>query len=584
MKTKIAFKLSLVLAVSLSAMAGQTITPTPTPAGRIKIVLVGDSTVTDNAGWGLGFKQFLTADAECINTSRGGRSSMSFMKEGRWTNALALKGDYYLIQFGHNNEPGKPGRSTDMATYVANLKQYVDDARAIGASPILVTPLTRRQWDKDHPGKIKSSLASYAEEVRRIGAEKHVPVVDLQARSIELCESLGPEKCLEFSPPKVVDGTNTGGFDGTHLNTNGYVLFARLVVDELRKNVPSLTPLLRTEPLEAHPVPAEAKYDAVVSADGSGTHTTVQDAIAAAPDHGTKTFTILIKPGVYDGPFLVPKEKTHVRLVGEEMDNTVLTWPYNVNDRGTNQHYQFDPGLVVVGKDFSAKNLTIRNTSGDHGQALAVRVDSDRAVFDNCRLLGWQDTLMVNRGRQYFTNCFIEGRVDFIYGDGMAVFGGCTIHSKNGGYLTAASTPESQPFGFVFIGCKLTGDPAPWVDPTGKIPTKPSTNPMAYLGRPWRPFGSVTFIHCEMGAHIRPEGWHNWGKVENEKTARFAEYGCTGPGANLAARVGWMKQLSEEEAKVYTVKSILQGSDGWDPRPAGGRGGRSGLAESNPSR
>jgi polygalacturonase len=224
---------------------------------KIKIILVGDSTVTDNAGWGLGFKLFLNPDqVELINTSRGGRSSQSFMTEGRWTNALALHGDYYLIQFGHNNEPGKPGRSTDMATFVANMQQYVDDARAIGAKPILVTPLTRRQWDKEHPGKIKSSLAPYAEEVRKIGVEKNVPVVDLQARSIELCESLGPEKCLEFSPLKTnADGTIA--YDGTHLSGMGRVLIARLVVEYLRKVVPELSPVLRTEPLNANPLASE---------------------------------------------------------------------------------------------------------------------------------------------------------------------------------------------------------------------------------------------------------------------------------------------------------------------------------------
>jgi pectinesterase len=248
MKLKAAIGLAISLLFACTVLGNET---NATPR-KIKIVLVGDSTVTDSAGWGLGFKQFLTDGAECINTSRGGRSSQSFMTEGRWTNALALKGDYYLVQFGHNNEPGKPGRSTDMPTFVANMRQYVDDARAIGAIPILVTPLTRRQWDKEHPGKIKSSLAPYAEEVRKIAVEKKVALVDLQARSIELCESLGPEKCLEFSPTKTVDGKQA--YDGTHLKGSGYVLFARLVVDELRKNVPKLRPYLRTEPVDAHPV------------------------------------------------------------------------------------------------------------------------------------------------------------------------------------------------------------------------------------------------------------------------------------------------------------------------------------------
>lgn len=217
------------------------------PAGghKIKIILVGDSTETDKSGWGLGFKELLTDRAECVNTAAGGRSSKSFMDEGKWTNALALKGDYYLIQFGHNNEPGKPGRSTDMPTYVSNMVQYVEDTRAIGAKPILVTPLSRRQWDKAHPGKIKSSLAPYAEDVKQIGAEKHVPVVDLHARSKDLYEAWGREKCLSFSPLKTVDGTNA--VDNTHLNAEGSRIFAELVVEELRKVAPELSPCFKSE-------------------------------------------------------------------------------------------------------------------------------------------------------------------------------------------------------------------------------------------------------------------------------------------------------------------------------------------------
>jgi pectinesterase len=295
---------------------------------KIKIILVGDSTVNDGSGWGLGFKQFLNDQAECINTAKNGRSSMSFMREGLWTNALALKGDYYLIQFGHNNEPGKPGRSTDMATFVANMEQYVDEARAIGAKPVLVTPLTRRQWDKANPGKIKSTLEPYAAEVRKIAAAKNVPLVDLHARSIELVESLGPEKCLEFSPPKVVDGKP--GYDGTHLKANGGVIFARIVVAELRKAVPELAAALRDEPVNANPIPVDAAYNAVVSADGAGTHTNIQSAIAAAPDNGTNTFSILIKAGVYQGQFIVPTTKTHLKLVGEDLEHTVLTYSLNM--------------------------------------------------------------------------------------------------------------------------------------------------------------------------------------------------------------------------------------------------------------
>lgn len=552
-----------ILAVGLSAMAASA--AGDTAAKQITIVLVGDSTVTDNAGWGLGFKQFLDpGKVRLINTSRGGRSSMSFMKEGRWTNALALHGDYYLIQFGHNNEPGKPGRSTDMPTFVANMEQYVDDARAIGAKPILVTPLTRRQWDKDHPGKIKSSLAPYAEEVRKIAAQKNVPLVDLQARSIELCESLGPEKCLEFSPIKSVENGKTN-YDGTHLRGKGYVMFARLVVDELRKNAPELGPVLRDQPLNDIPVPMEAQYDAVVSADGSGTHTTIQAAIATAPDDSPNPFKILVKPGVYQGQFMIPKNKQHVRLIGEELDNTILTWPYNVNDRKGMATYPFDPGTIVLANDFQAENLTIQNTSGDHGQALALRVDGDRDVFDHCRILGWQDTLMVNNGRQYFTNCYIAGRVDFIYGSGTAVFDHCEIHSRNGGHITAASTPPDRPFGFVFLECHLTGDSQPWMNSTNPVIGGAAKKVYADLGRPWRPYASVTYLNCDMDAHIRPAGWNNWGNITNETTARYAEYNSTGPGANPEKRVKWARQLSAGEAGNFTVETIFGGADAWKP-------------------
>jgi pectinesterase len=536
-----------------------------TNAAPIKIILIGDSTMTDSAGWGLGFRQFLVpGKVDLINASRGGRSSMSYMKEGRWTNALALHGDYYVIQFGHNNEPGKPGRSTDMATFVANMKQYVDDARAIGAQPVLITPLVRRQWASGSDHKINSSLAPYAEEVRKIAAEKHVPLVDLHERSKELCESLGRKKCLEFSPIKTVNGTKA--FDHTHLTGMGHVMFARLVVEELRRAAPALAPVLLAEPLNANPEPGDAKFDAVVSADGSGTQTNLQDAIDAAPDNGSTPFTILIKPGIYQGQFIVPPAKRHLKLIGEETENTILTGSLNQNEpssSGGKIRYN-NASVVVLGDDFQARNITFQNTSGDHGQALALRADGDREVFNHCRFLGWQDTLLVNRGRYYFTNCYVEGRVDFIYGSATAVFDHCEIHSKNGGHITAADTPKDQPFGFVFMNCRLTGDPKPWISAAG-ISVNTNSPPLADLGRPWRPYASVTYLNCEMGAHIRPEGWNNWRNPTNELTARYSEYHSTGPGANPTARFKWTHQLTDEEASAFTIENIFGGTDHWKP-------------------
>jgi pectinesterase len=310
---------------------------------------------------------------------------------------------------------------------------------------------------------------------------------------------------------------------------------------------------------------AENKYDAVVSEDGSGMHTNIQPVMDAAPDNGTNWFTILVKPGVYKGPFMIPHTKRFVRIIGEEMEKTVLTWPYNVNDRKPLATYPFDPGMVVAANDFCAENLTIENTSGDHGQALALRVDADRVVFNHCRILGWQDTLMVNNGRQYFTNCYIAGRVDFIYGSATAVFDHCEIHSRNGGHVTAASTPQDQPYGLVFFNCKLTGDATPWVSPTNTITPSSPKKVMADLGRPWRPYASVTYLNCWMGDHIKPEGWNNWRNPTNELTARFSEYDSTGPGANPAARVKWSRQLTGADIGALTVENILRGSDGWKP-------------------
>ncbi|WP_417851661.1 rhamnogalacturonan acetylesterase [Thalassoglobus sp.] len=202
----------------------------------VTIVLAGDSTVTDTAGWGKGFSDLLNEKAKCVNLSAGGRSSKSFRAEGRWQKCLDLKPDYILIQFGHNDQPGKgEARETDPATtYPEFLKQYVIESREIGATPILITSLTRRRFNEQ--GKITSTLTPYVAAVKKVGKELNVPVVDLHTRSIELCEKLGPEKCIEISyeQPK-------GGLDRTHLNTKGAQLTAPLIVDELDKVAPEMS-------------------------------------------------------------------------------------------------------------------------------------------------------------------------------------------------------------------------------------------------------------------------------------------------------------------------------------------------------
>jgi pectinesterase len=305
----------------------------------------------------------------------------------------------------------------------------------------------------------------------------------------------------------------------------------------------------------------------IVAQDGSGDFKTMQDAIAAVPDDSPDRIIIHIKPGIYEGQILLPKSKSNVTFEGEERDDSILTYSLNVIDpRPADIESQFKgTGVVVLGDDFRAENVTFRNVSGDHGQALALRIDGDRAIVNHCNLSGWQDTLMINRGRQYFHDCYIEGRVDFIYGSATAVFDDCEIHSKNGGHVTAASTPQDHPFGFVFLHCKLTGDAIPWISLTNPSTRPARVTPMADLGRPWRPYAAVAYIQCEIGGHIKPAGWNNWGKTSNEQTARYSEYQCTGPGADRSERVPWSRELTDDEAGKYAIENILSGDDGWKP-------------------
>lgn len=207
----------------------------------VEIVLVGDSTVNDEGGWGLGLAAYLDRDVTLTNLAKNGRSTKSFVAEGLWDEALAAAGDYYLIQFGHNDEPGKPGRSTEIEEYRANLLRFVSDVRAAKGVPILVTPLVRRTFTD--AGKIDSSLDARAEIVREITRSKKVPLVELHDRSLALCEQLGPEGCEAFNPRK-----SDGSIDRTHLTPAAATAFGALVADELRRGVPELESKLTVEP------------------------------------------------------------------------------------------------------------------------------------------------------------------------------------------------------------------------------------------------------------------------------------------------------------------------------------------------
>ena len=293
--------------------------------------------------------------------------------------------------------------------------------------------------------------------------------------------------------------------------------------------------------------------DFVVAKDGSGDFQNVQEAIMAVPDFRKNVTTIYIKNGIYKEKLILPASKTNVRFIGEDVEKTVLThddYASKKNRFGEEMGTTGSTSFYVFGDDFKAENITFENSAGPVGQAVAVRIDGDRVMFENCRFLGFQDTLYPHgkESRQYYKNCYIEGTTDFIFGWSTAVFDDCEIFSKEGGhYITAASTEEGTPYGFVFRNCRFTGN---------------APDNSYYLGRPWRPFAQTVFINCELGGHIKPEGWHNWDKPHAEKTAFYAEYNSKGPGANPNARVSWSHQLTREEAAEYTLNNIF---NGWDP-------------------
>jgi pectinesterase len=298
---------------------------------------------------------------------------------------------------------------------------------------------------------------------------------------------------------------------------------------------------------------------AVVAADGTGDYRTVQAAIDAAPQHNTASnpWIIFVRAGTYRELVYIQREKRFVVLVGEDPVRTIITYDLNATIVGADGKpigTFRTPTVTVDADDFTAENLTLQNDAGPVGQALAVRVDGDRVTFRNCRFLGWQDTILLNRGRQYIERSFIAGHVDFIFGGATAYFDRCHVHCWRNGYITAASTPEGARYGFVFADGTITGE---------------SSNVRTYLGRPWRDFANVLFLRTEMSDVVRPEGWHNWDRPEREHTALYREHENTGPGADRRGRVAWSRVLSSAtEAAAISAKEVLSGSDGWDPTAA----------------
>lgn len=575
MRSKIIFILGLL--ITLTAF-------TPTKR-NITIFTIGDSTMANKKlegenperGWGQMLSRYFTNDITIDNHAVNGRSSKSFIDEGRWDVVLSKiqKGDYVFIQFGHNDEKDDPKRHTDPGTtFDANLKKFVEETRAKGGIPVLFNSIVRRNFGKADGNAVADAIkqddirtgidtnvqqknveeglelidthGEYLNSPRNVANDLNVVFIDMNSLTHKLIEGMGPEKSKElfvWVKPQTIPALPDGREDNTHLNVYGASVVAEMAVKAVTKAIPELQQYVR-------------HYDLVVSKDGSGDFFTVQEAINAVPDY-RKNFrtTILVKEGTYKEKIVIPASKNAISLIGEgEVKLTFDDYANKPNIFGETKGTSGSSSCYIYAPDFYAENITFENTSGPVGQAVACFVSADRAYFKNCRFLGFQDTLYTyGKGcRQYYEECYIEGTVDFIFGWSTAVFNRCHIHSVGNGYLTAPSTDKGQKYGYVFYNCKITAD-----EGVDKV----------YLSRPWRPYAQAVFIRCDMDRHIMPEGWDNWRNKENEKTVFYAEYQSKGEGANPNKRAAYSKQLKNLDN--YDIETVLAGTDGWNPVKSG---------------
>ncbi len=269
---------------------------------------------------------------------------------------------------------------------------------------------------------------------------------------------------------------------------------------------------------------------------------------------------IEIAPGVYHERVIVTQNHMNITLVGmgKTPEDVVITNSLNARQAGGTF---FTETVEINGTGFEADNIAFENAAGNTGQAVAAAVRADKAIFKHCRFLGHQDTLFADYGRQYYVDSYIEGGVDFIFGDATAVFDHSEIHANGPGYLTAQSrTSPEQTTGYVIIDSKVTSG----IDPNAGSRLAAPLRDTISLGRPWRPFSRVVYINTELPADVIPEGWNTWGKTDIVPKAYYAEFHSTGPGANAAARVSWSHQLTTRQAAQFRPKVFLAGQDGWD--------------------
>ncbi len=316
-------------------------------------------------------------------------------------------------------------------------------------------------------------------------------------------------------------------------------------------------------------------YDIVVSLDGDGDYTSIQEAIDAVPDNSSSRTVIYIKDGTYNTEkLLIPEEKQNVTFLGESREGTIISYHIYDCDDGKcptedaalwdDELLETSATLTINADGFIAKDLTIENTAGAVGQAQAITVSADKVIFINCDLTGYQDTIYfwTTTGRSYFKNCLVVGRTDYIYGGGIAFFDECEIRSWGGGWITAPSTSEDLVYGFVFYSCDITYA-------TGS-PRDGDDGDTVALGRPWHNYPKVTWIYCDMTEYIDPEGWPttwNMDYADTSEELHLYEYGNTGDGADMSERADWtgIRALTDDEAPDYEREVVLAGDDNWDP-------------------
>ncbi|XP_050269494.1 probable pectinesterase 53 [Quercus robur] len=288
---------------------------------------------------------------------------------------------------------------------------------------------------------------------------------------------------------------------------------------------------------------------------GAGDFTSIQDAIDSLPFINLVRVIIKVHAGVYTEKVNIPPLKSFITIEGAGADKTIVQWgdtAQTPGPRGKPMGTYASATFAVNSPYFIAKNITFKNTTpvpkpGAIGkQAVAFRISADTATFLGCRFLGAQDTLYDHLGRHYYKNCYIEGSVDFIFGNALSLFEGCHVHAvaQNMGALTAQGRSSLlDDTGFSFVNCKVTGSGA------------------LYLGRAWGPFSRVVFAYTYMDNIIIPKGWYNWGDPNREMTVFYGQYKCTGPGARFAGRVSWSRELTDEEAKPFLSLTFIDGSE-----------------------